>query len=133
MASRLSGSVISSSFVQLLKDKDPIVSTPSGITMPARFAQLAKALAPIDLTLPGIVTSVRLLHELNAPFEIVVTPFGMFISSINAPLNAHSPMLVIVSGSTIAVIDVQAKASFPIDVSPAGREMLVNASCSQNA
>ena len=59
------------------KAKDPIDVTEDGIVIDVRFLQFSKALFPIDVILEVIFTVFKLIHSLNVPLSIEVTPDGI--------------------------------------------------------
>jgi hypothetical protein len=100
----------------------PIVLTPSGIDMEVKLGQQLNVSSSIHVTWVG-KTIDSIPHHLNAPWPIVVTLFGMEISTRFKQLrNAPFPMLVTPSGIEMEVMfALKAKRLSAMQVIPPGR------------
>ena len=107
---RLSGRVISVSFLQPENALPPISVTLFGIVTPIRLVQPANVLPSIFFTPSGIVISVSFLQPANAPSPILVTLLGIVISVRPVQLwKAREPMLVTPSGIVTLVRDLHSE------------------------
>ena len=102
----LSGKVIDLRLMQLPKVNPAISFIELGIVIVVRFVQLQKAYMPIyPVTVLGISTEVRLLHDSNADWPIVVTVYSLVPYLIVDGIT-KSPLIFVLAAFTETVLSV---------------------------
>lgn len=116
----VSGSIILFNDLQPQNALSPIDITEAGITILLRDSQFQNAIPSIEVIGPWIIIFFRQWHQPKVPPPIVVTDFGITISSISLSQNASFPIEFTESGITISFSELPLNVASPIEVTESG-------------
>jgi hypothetical protein len=103
MALRLPGRVMDTRLLQFSNALSPIMVRPAGRVMDVRFPQPQKAPFLIEVRPAGRVRDSRHIHLLNAQSPMVVTLSGISMAARLEPINAPFPITVTLGGMVKAI------------------------------